>query len=525
MLKSPSAAVLDSAGNLYIADSGNNPIRKLTPSGTITTIAGNGLSGCSGNTCPTGDGGPASAQIGPVALALDSEGNLYIADFPINSVRKVTPSGTITTVAGGPVSALSGDGGSAAKTRLNGASGVALDAAGNLSIADGFTSIRKVDVQGIISTVAGTAKFGFSGDGGPATQASLNTPQGIAVDASDSLFIADTGNYRIRKITATGTISTIAGNGTAGFSGDGVALSAELNFPAGVAVDALGNVLVADTNNSRIRKILVGPVPASVSPLSLNFVATAGGVPPAAQLVNLSSTATALPFTVSSSASWLGVSSTAGSFPSIFEVTADPTNLQPNTYMGTILVTVPNAVPSTFAVSVTFTVQAGPAQPQLNVSSKRLNFAVIQGARTQFEQLLLLNTGSGVLPFAVAASAASSTSWLTVTPTAGSATPVSTVLLTVASKPASLSPGTYEGTVTITSGENRVEVPVTLSITAPAAVIMASQSGLDFIAVAGGGAPLPQTFGILNTGTGSMNWTVAASTLAGGNWLQISPDR
>ena len=251
-LRSPGVAV-DGSGNLYIADYANSRVRKVDGSGTITTVAGTGTAGFSG------DGGPAtSAELDhPVGVAVDGSGNLYIADYDNNVVRKVNGSGTITTIAGTGTFGFSGDGGPATSAELSSTAGVALDGSGNLYIADEDNSrVRKVDGSGTITTVAGTGTAGFSGDGGPATSAELNFPGGVAVDGSGNLYIADAINHRVRKVDGSGTITTVAGTGTFGFSGDGgPATSAELNDPDGVAVDGSGNLYIADFDNSRVRKV------------------------------------------------------------------------------------------------------------------------------------------------------------------------------------------------------------------------------------------------------------------------------
>ncbi len=246
----PSAVTVDGQGNLYIADLNNQRIRKLGPDGIITTVAGTGISGHSG------DGGPATSAnlFNPSGVTVDGQGNLYIASTDSHTIRKVGPDGIITTVAGG---GFGGDGGPATSAGLNRPQDVALDGQGNLFIADTFNHrIRKVSADGIITTVAGTGTRGFSGDGGPATSARLNFPIGVSVDGQGNLFIADAVNSRIRKVGPYGIISTLAGSGFGGFSGDGgPATSARLNSPRKLSLDRQGNLFIADLFDNRIRKV------------------------------------------------------------------------------------------------------------------------------------------------------------------------------------------------------------------------------------------------------------------------------
>jgi len=248
---------LDKAGNLFISDGANNRVRKVSPEGIITTVAGTGQIGFSG------DGGPATEARfdGPRVGAVDAAGNLFVADLYNHRIRKVSPDGLITTVAGsGPTGqgkgASTGDGGLATEARLNGPTGLTLDRSGNLYFAEngdifgankGYR-VRKVSAAGIISTVAGSDTRGFSGDSGPATQARLDSPQAVAGDTAGNLFIADWGNYRVRKVDPNGIITTVAGIGNKRYAGDGVLATATgLRGPNGLAVDAVGNLLIAES--------------------------------------------------------------------------------------------------------------------------------------------------------------------------------------------------------------------------------------------------------------------------------------
>src|ERR1035437_6563051 len=249
-LYNPQGLAVDAAGNLYISDTQNLRVRKVS-NGVITTVAGGGFG--------LGDNGPAtSAQLGfPEGVAVDSAGNLYIADPGSERVRKVS-NGVITTVAGNGTQGFSGDNGPPTIAQLNGPSGVAVDAAGSLYIADTYNHLVRKVSNGVITTVAGNGTQGFSGDNGPATSAQLGFPEGLAVDSAGSLYIADQENNRIRKVS-NGVITTVAGGGTSGLGDNGPATSAQLT-PSGVAADSAGNLYIADTGNIRIRKVSNGVI-------------------------------------------------------------------------------------------------------------------------------------------------------------------------------------------------------------------------------------------------------------------------
>ena len=248
----PAGLALDPLNRLYIADTKNNRVRRLDlTSGTVTTVAG------TGSPTYSGDGGPAvSATLSfPTGVALDTDGSLLIADANNQRIRRVDATGTITTVAG-TVAGYAGDGGSAIAARLNHPQSVASSIDGVYIADSGNNRLRKVDRSGVITTVVGSGAAAFSGDGGPATAATVNFPMGVAFSTTGQLLIADSGNQRVRSVGADGVISTVVGNGTRGHSGDGgPATGAELNEPIGVAVAPDGSVIVADSLNHVVRRV------------------------------------------------------------------------------------------------------------------------------------------------------------------------------------------------------------------------------------------------------------------------------
>lgn len=253
----PFGLAVDGAGNLFIADSNNNRIRRMDAvSGFISTIAGNGIIG------NTGDGGSAlnATLNNPSSLALDAAGNLYFADSGNNTIRRIDAfNGTITTVAGSPGQhGYGGDGGLATSATFSTPNGISFDANGDLYIADTGNHVIRLlaHATGVITTVAGSGHGGFGGDGGPATHALLNNPWSATPSPKGGFYIADQNNHRVRLVDAHGDISTLAGDGSAGFAGDeGPASAAQLNVPAALLLDVAGNLYIADSGNNRVRRV------------------------------------------------------------------------------------------------------------------------------------------------------------------------------------------------------------------------------------------------------------------------------
>ncbi|MGD9719761.1 MAG: NHL repeat-containing protein [Pirellulales bacterium] len=252
-LNNPSGVAVGADGSLVIADLHNQRVRKIDPRGVITTIAGDGTDGSAG------DGGPAvQARLSsPYGVAVDRAGNVLVGDRGGYSVRKISPDGTISRFAGTGQRGYSGDGGPAVNAELTRVNDMKCDAQGNVYIADtGNHCIRVVDAQGTIKTVAGTGEPGYSGDGGLARTARFNAPSALCLDAAGALYVCDFNNHCVRKVTTEGIVSTIAGTGKAGWGGDDKpATTLKLFQPCGVAVDAQGQVYIADSGNSKIRVV------------------------------------------------------------------------------------------------------------------------------------------------------------------------------------------------------------------------------------------------------------------------------
>lgn len=240
----PFGVAVDASGNVYVADAGNNVIRAITPAGLVSTFAGTGVAGASNTT-------DSVAFNSPLSVAVDGSGNVYVADYGNDLIRKITPAGVVSNFAGS--GAAGSDDGTGAAATFDLPEGIAIDIAGNLYVADnGNNLIRKITPAGVVTTLAGSGLVGSAN--GTGTAASFNSPFGIAVDASGNIYVADSGNNLIRKITPTGVVSTLAGSGAKG-SSNLTGSAASFNTPSGVAVDAQGNVYVADENNNLIREI------------------------------------------------------------------------------------------------------------------------------------------------------------------------------------------------------------------------------------------------------------------------------
>jgi uncharacterized protein (TIGR03437 family) len=556
-LDAPMGVAVGPNGNVYIADTYNNRIREIA-GGVISTYAGNGYYSLAG------DGGPAShaSLTWPEALAFDRAGNLYAAD--LFSVRKISPVGMISTV----------------NTGLNAPCSVVADSLGNLYVGDGNVHVvNRISLSGTITPFAGTGQqWNPAGPAsGPATSLSLSSPCSLAVDGRDNIYIADyngpnrilqvtpagsaitvaninglpvaiavdpLGNlyfsdlvhYKINRLNADGTVTTVAGNGADGFSGDGgLARQAAMTVAYGIGFDAAGNLLIADTWNDRVREVSSAPPVVSATPVTLTLQGNSGGnvatatFSLAAQLGY--SNATPLPglaYTTSTnpSDSWLAVMPRSGNTPALISVSGNPLSLAQGTYAGAITLGFPTAaLPS---LSVTVQVSVGAAVPaSLAVDHTHLSFTYSTTSAARVQTITVSNTGSGSLPFSVTATENSgrSVNWLSVTPKSATATPSTPAVLSVQTNPSNLPAGTYSGTVAIASTAGTATVSLTMTISANPLIMLLSQTGLTFTAVQNGGPVPPQTFSVLSLGSGTLNWTARTSVLGGvNNWLSVTPN-
>lgn len=521
LLGTPRQAVADAKGNIYISDDYAGVVYIVTPDGNLNIYAGQVFVYQYG-----GDNIPAtsSSLVAPQGLALDSSGNLYISDPGDNRIRKVSPDGTITTFAGTGTAGFSGDGGPANQAALNYPQGIAFDSKGDLIIADRENNrLRMVTPDGIINTIAGTGTNASTGNGGPATSASLNHPFVVTADSTGDIFLIETGGATVREISSDGTISIIAGNGQLGFGGDGgPAVEASLGAADGLAVDSSGNLYISDFNNNRIREVLITSATASATPASLTFLGTSGGIATNPQSLALASNLADLQLSASTDSPWIQVPSTVSYSQGSFSVSANPGNLPPGTYQGNVFLTSPGKSTVLCDVPVTFVVDPA-LDPKLTTDTTELSFSITTNS-PQTQSVQVSNIGSGQISFFVQLNGAA-TAGLSSSMQHGTVTPNSPATLTITADPSKLPVGTTSGSLYILGTDlQSVTIPITVEVSPSPQTLALSQGGFTFTAVAGGGVTPPQSFDILNMGSGTFTWTAQASTTSGGNWLSISPN-
>jgi len=497
----PFSATADAGGNLYLAMADSGSLRKVNSAGTISTVLP--VAGVAGSSLSV-----------PTQVVEDGAGNLYIADFNNNRLVKMAANGALSQF----------------PTAFVQPAGLALDNTGNLYVTEfGGGRVQRVSLSsGAATVVAGGGKLaGSAADGGPATGAQLARPTGVALDSAGNLYFSDFGAATVRRVTPGGTISTVAGNGLPRFYGDGgLATNASLNGPWGLAFDSAGSLYIADVVNNRIRKILSSAPSFTAGPSTLSFTAPASGAVTDPQPLSFSSSLAGLVYTISTDSQWLTVTPAAGSMPQQLQVTADPTGMKAGSYSGKIIINAPGASPSAMTVSVNFTVQTA-APAALSVGSGSMTFSFVTGAAAVSQPLAIANLGSGSIDYSITTCGTGS-SWLAISPASGTATATTPGAASLTITPGQLAPGTYICALTITgpaATNSPLTVPLSVLVASPGTQLVLSQAGLSFQSVVGGGAPLARTFGILNGGQGAMNWSASASTLSGGPWLSISPSK
>jgi uncharacterized protein (TIGR03437 family) len=512
-LRYPRGLVFDSSGAAFLADTYNHKIRRIGVDGAIAAFAG------TGDGSFAGDGGPAlSARLYAPSDVAVSGGNLYIADEGNHRVR-VVASGQISTFAGAGTSGFGGDNGPAAQALLSSPRGLAIDAEGSVYISDsGNHRIRRVSRAGVITTYAGTGVCGFSGDNGPAASAQICAPGRIAIQGG-FVYFTDTEGNRVRRVDPSGTIVSIAGTGVRGYAGDrGPATASRLSAPFGIAVDALGTVYIADTGNERVRA-LAPALSASGSELSFQHD-PASAAAPAPQTFQVSASREGTEFTLTpvSQGGWLRVSANRSTTPATATVSVSPAGLATGSYTGRISIAAAGHANSPLGVDVFLSVRS-----PLTVSAlpDSLSFEYQSGDLNPLPKNVVVPTSDGT-PCSFTATPSSPGNWLQINPASGTTPgPIS-----VSVNPANLAAGTHQGFVTVAAPCARnspISLPVTLVYTSRPSIRLASDQ-LTFIHSAGSAAPAPQDAFILSSGS-RLTFTAAATVAspAGGRWLRVTP--
>ncbi len=517
----PIGLYVDRNNNIYFTDNFSR-VRGVDANGILRTVAGT-TRGYSG------DGGPAdTAQMDtPRAVVSDESGNLYVADTGNSVIRKIDARGVIRTIAGTNRFGFSGDGGPATAAMLNFPSDLLLDGRGGLLIADLENHrVRRLELStGIITTFAGNGTTVYSGDGGPALLAGIPSPRGLARDATGNIYVS--GDYVVRRIdAATGIVRTVVGNNTLGSSGDGgLAVLARLCESQGLLVDAAGNLLIADGGNNRIRRVsATAPVPTLVvapesialtaSDFSSEVVDTIGAIS-TSNLASASWTATV------DGGSWLSVIPASGVTPGVVRVLANPAGLAPGTYSGRISIAAAGALNSPRTIPVSLSVSPS-GSSRLAVDRASLTLRALRGSSSPPATFELRNTGGSLLDWTATAQTAAGAAWLSVSPARGRGP--ATVTVTAAA--GALSAGVYEGQVRLadSGGGEPLSVPVVLIVSEAAPALALGQTGIQMHAAEGASFIPPASIEVLNTGRSQMSWQARAQYVAaaGPSWLSLS---
>ncbi|MBI4911015.1 MAG: hypothetical protein HY820_45820 [Acidobacteria bacterium] len=527
-LGSPMNVVFDSAGNAYFPDFHTHVVRRVSPNGTMTIVAG--IAGRSGVGAENVQATATPLNF-PIFVARDSANNLYISDFSNFRVRRVAPDGTIHTFAGNGRYELNGDNGPATQAGIGQPLGIAVDSTGAVFVASRFETtgrIRRI-ANGAITTVAGGGGQSAFNTPVQATLARLGAPAGLAVDGNNNIFFADTILHAVFQLTG-GTLRPVAGTSRRAFAGDGgIATNASLNTPFGVAVDRANNIYIADTFNNRVRAVTTVPPAFAVDRTQITFRTTQDGPQPADESIALRASATGLPYSARSDQRWLHVTPSTGVVPIQVTVTADPAGLAPGTYNANVTLVAPGGQPASVRVPVTFTIERViQPKPEMVVDATSRIFQFKTGDAGQSATVSIANKGNAPFQYTTTVEMDNG-AWLKLDPVGAAETvpPGTTTSLTYTVDPRDLEPDTYAGKLTITpsAGLAAVTIPVVITVADGAPRILLSQSAVNFTAVQGGGAPLSQSFAVLNEGAGTLSYDVEWETLKGGpDWMDVLGD-
>jgi uncharacterized protein (TIGR03437 family) len=514
----PSGLAHDSQGRVLVQYA-SGELQRLDTQAERTRIAGLQTTNVAG--AFSGDGESAlNARLSlPTSVALDAVGNIYIADRANHRIRRIAPDGIITTFAGTGANGFDGDSSLAIGARLSFPEGVATDQIGNVYIADtGNNRIRKISPAGVITTIAGNGRGGFGGDGGPAPAATISLPRRVAVDDKGNVYFSDS-THRVRKVTPNGIIHTVAGNGIAGYSGDsGLATAASLNEPQGLAIDSNGNIYIADSRNNRIR-VVAGSTPFTAAPEALRFSYALGASATSQTVIITADTPRNVRITADQR--WVQFTPASGTIESSLavQVTANPAGLGKGGYTARLTITdVENS--ETTDVIVSMTISGTPQQ--LRLSQTGVTFSTV-GSASLTRSIRVLNSGVGSMPWSAAVSTLSGGNWLSISPASGRSDAGATApSVTVSANAAGLTPGAYFGLVTVTapgvdnSPQSAVVVLQVLSPNTNPDIVIDPLGGI----ITGNAA---QSVQIANPTGRNITYTATAGFPDGRNWFTFTP--
>ena len=505
------SAVGDAKGNVYWSDVDVSRVMRVSPDGQLSVVVDDDVLKL------------------PQGLALDARGQPLHRRQRCKRDSQGHAGGGSATVVGTGVKGFAGDMAASTQARLDSPRAVAIDPAGNLIIADsGNNRLRKVTPAGVITTIAGNGQAGPPDQGVPALQTGITGPFVLAIDATGNIHFLTAVNSTVWQLSpSTGTISGVAGNGKqVGLAGDGSPAKGASIVATGLAFDALGNLYVADGGSSRIRVVLATAPTVSLSPASLSFEASSNGAVSDSQALKVASSLDGFLYTVRSNQPWMKIPPGIASAPSGFEVSADPTGLAPGTYNATVGVGSPNVNAPVAQVTVRFTVLA-PLPPKLALDTDSLTLSGAVGAPVPTQSFRVQNAGGGSLDFSIEASGQGSAA-ISIDTASGSVQPASAAPVIVSLNPDALAVGTYQASIAVSSKttSETVRIPVTISVAPRPQRMALPQKGLLFTAVQGGGVTPPQRVSVLNVGQGAFTWRAQVSILSGeSGWLSASPDR